>query len=219
MEDIQDRPQFGLVDVIEAFTAMRHEWRGQTRETRDLATSLQTVTSDVEHLQDRLSAQAESQWSDDRRKLAESLAEMDQQLSRAVSAATELESRRRAEHEAVRTRLKHEFQQQNFLTRWFARRTLSLTLEALPTIDSDRFSSSAALEGFGLVLAKLRAAMQQHEIQRIETLGRPFDAETMHAIGTLPDSQFEAGQVAEQLMPAYTWNGRLLQYAQVQVAE
>ena len=35
-----EAPQFGLLEVIEAFTAMRHEFRTQSREQRPLADSI-----------------------------------------------------------------------------------------------------------------------------------------------------------------------------------
>ena len=41
---VNDEPQFGLLDVVEAFTAMRHEWRTQSKQNRDLAQSMQAST-------------------------------------------------------------------------------------------------------------------------------------------------------------------------------
>ena len=43
----EDVPAFGLVDVIEAFTAMRHEYRGQTREGRELAESVRSAVERI----------------------------------------------------------------------------------------------------------------------------------------------------------------------------
>ena len=47
-DDLDDIPEFGLVDVIEAFTAMRHEWRGQTREGRELAAAVAASTTQIQ---------------------------------------------------------------------------------------------------------------------------------------------------------------------------
>jgi molecular chaperone GrpE len=70
-----------------------------------------------------------------------------------------------------------------------------------------------------MVLARLRHAMREQGIERLEVMGQPFDADTMHAIGTTASTEFPAGCVAEQLSPAYRWHGQLLRFADVRVAD
>jgi molecular chaperone GrpE len=60
--------------------------------------------------------------------------------------------------------------------------------------------------------------MQDCKIERVETLGQPFDGHTMNAIGTLETTDQPPGCVAEQLSPGYVWEGRLLRFADVRVS-
>jgi len=60
--------------------------------------------------------------------------------------------------------------------------------------------------------------MHEQEIERLDVQGQPFDADTMHAIGTVASTACPPGSVAEQLSPAYRWQGQLLRFADVRVA-
>jgi molecular chaperone GrpE (heat shock protein) len=55
-------------------------------------------------------------------------------------------------------------------------------------------------------------------VERIETLGTQFDGELMRSIGTMTNSQYPAGYVAEQFSPAYRWGGVVVKFADVRVA-
>jgi molecular chaperone GrpE len=211
-------PQFGLIDVIEAFTAMRHEWRGQTQETRQLAESVQSTAANLEILQTRLASLSDEQANDESRKLAESLVELDHQLTRAVEVFRNVEARRAVDQARRIERLQAEFQRHSLITRWFARPVLNSALQELDVSGNEQSADNTANEGLTLLLGKLRTLLKQHHIERIETTGRPFDAATMHAIGAVADSSQPSGNVAEQLAPCYFWQGRLLRCAQVQVA-
>jgi molecular chaperone GrpE len=68
------------------------------------------------------------------------------------------------------------------------------------------------------VLARLRRSMKELRIERIETQGQPFDANIMNAIGTIESSEYPSGHVAEQFSPGYRWQGQVLSFADVCVA-
>jgi molecular chaperone GrpE len=51
-----DPPQFGAVDIVEAFTALRHEWRGQTKESRALAAQIEGAVARIQAVEARLAA-------------------------------------------------------------------------------------------------------------------------------------------------------------------
>ena len=49
-----EEPQFGVIDIVEAFTAMRHEWRGQTKESRQLAEQIQAAVATLQDIKMKL---------------------------------------------------------------------------------------------------------------------------------------------------------------------
>ncbi|MCH7729581.1 MAG: nucleotide exchange factor GrpE [Planctomycetes bacterium] len=209
-------PQFGMVDVIEAFTAMRHEWRGQTKESRAVAESIQAAVTNIQALEAKLLAQTASSSTDEARKLAELIADIDNQLTRTVAAVIQSETNRRQRDESEAKAIQQTFKGMNVIGRWFARPLLKFVTEQRHA--KEQSSEHSAVEGLNLVLARLRRTMKEHQIQRLDVLGQTFDAETMNAIGTLETKDYPTGQVAEQLSPSYRWRGRILRFADVRVA-
>lgn len=208
-------PEFGFVDIIEAFTAMRHEWRGQTKESRGVAESVQAAMSNIRELETKLLAQAASGSTDESRKLAQLVAEIDNQLTRAVAVAGRCEANRKQREESKSKALQHYFDGMHAMARWFARPLLMFVTEQRRA--EEQIPEDAAVEGLNLVLAQLRHTMKENQIQRIDALGQPFDAETMNAIGTIVSQDYPAGHVAEQLSPCYRWRGSILRFADVRV--
>ena len=208
-------PEFGLLDVIEAFTAMRHEWRGQTKESRAVAESVQAAVTNIQELEAKLLALTTSSSTDESRKLAMLVADIDNQLTRAVAAANRSETNRRHHEESESKSIQHYFRGMNVITRWFARPLLTFVTEQRRA--EEQTVDNPAVEGLNLVLARLRRTMKEHQIQRFDALGQVFDAETMNAIGTVESQEYASGQVAEQISPSYRWRGSLLRFADVRV--
>ena len=102
------------------------------------------------------------------------------------------------------------------LARWFARPLLTLLAYHRPA--REPVKDDPALEGLNMVLARLRRMMREQSIERLDVQGEPFDAETMHAIGSVAATDCPSGHVAEQMTPAYRWRGKLLRFADVRVA-
>ena len=75
------------------------------------------------------------------------------------------------------------------------------------------------MQGFELLLARVRRQMQQCEIERVDVLRQIFDAETMNAIDVIDVPAVPSSHVAEQLRPAYLWRGNLLRCAEVRLAK
>ena len=116
---VADEPVFGLVDVVEAFTAMRHESRGQRRETRELSESILSVVENVQGLEAKLLAAADSR-PDDSKKLVELIADVDSQLSRAVASAQQLDDLRERERATEWAAVQQSFAGMNAIARWLA---------------------------------------------------------------------------------------------------
>jgi molecular chaperone GrpE (heat shock protein) len=213
-------PQFGAVDIVEAFTAMRHEWRGQTKESRALAEQLQAAVMNIQSLGSKLLASVADNRPDDSteaRQLALLVAETDHQLSRAVAAIALWEMNRRLRQEEDAKAVESCFARMSWVARWFARPLLEFIGDLRPI--HEPVTENPATEGLNLVLARLRRAMCEHAIERLEVEGQPFDATTMHAIGTVASTECPSGHVLEQLSPAYRWQSRLLRFADVRVAK
>lgn len=211
-------PQFGAVDIVEAFTAMRHEWRGQSKESRQLVEQVQAAVQKLEELETKRLSQAEAATSDqnqDSKQLVKLIADTDHQLTRAVEALGQAEKNRQARADADHQAMMQYFNGMNALARWLVRPLLTFCSEhrarSMATQDS-------SLEGLSLVLARLRHAMQEQGLERIDVLGQPFDGTTMNAIGTVESPDYPPGHVAEQLAPCYRWKNTILRFADVRVA-
>lgn len=212
-------PQFGALDIVEAFTAMRHEWRGQTKESRALAEQLQAAVMNIQSLESKLLASVADNRPDDSteaRQLVLLIIDTDHQLSRAVAAIAQWETNRRLRQEADAKAVERHFAGMSRVARWFARPLLKFIGELRPM--DGPVTETPAIEGLNLVLARLRRVMRERGIERLDVEGQPFDANTMHAIGTVA-TDCPSGHVAEQLSPAYRWQGRFLRFADVRVAK
>lgn len=209
-------PEFGLIDIIEAFTAMRHEWRGQTKASRAVAETVQVAAESIQELEAKLLARIDNGSTDESRRLAELIADTDNQLTRAVAAASRRETNRRQRDAAESKATQDYFDGMNTMARWFARPLLMFVTEQRKA--REQTSQDTAVEGLNIVLAHLRHLMKERQIQRLDALGQAFDPETMNAIGTVVSEQYPSGHVAEQLSPSYRWRGSMLRFADVRVA-
>ncbi len=213
-------PRFGAVDIVEAFTAMRHEWRGQTKESRALAEQIQAAAASLQSLESKLAdslASNPSANTTDAKRLVMLIVETDHQFSRAVASIAQGEVNQRRREAAEKEAVEQCVAGLSRAARWFARPLL--TLLAGQHSAREPAETSPALDGLKLILERLRRTMREHGIERQDVLGQPFDATTMHAIGVVASTDYPAGYVAEQLSPAYRWQGQLVRFADVRVAE
>jgi molecular chaperone GrpE len=214
-----DVPRFGALDIVEAFTAMRHEWRSQTKESHALAEQIQAAVANLQSMETKLLARvADNRSGDDStaRQFALRLVETDQQLSRAIAAIAQYEATRKMRDEADVQTVEQYYMGMSALARWFAQPLLKFVTAQRSVAWG---AESPAIEGLNLVLARLRRALADHGIERIETEGQPFSADMMRAIGTVEAADCPSGHVAEQLSPGYRWQERMLCFADVRVAK
>lgn len=219
-----EEPQFGVIDIVEAFTAMRHEWRGQTKESRQLAEQIQAAVATLQDIKMKLLDRAPPNTpadgppaNEDARRFAELIADLDHQFTRAVRAIEQAETNRRLREAEEAKAVQRCFSGRNPLARWFSRPLLRFLTEQRQRVDHP--SESAAVEGLNLVLARLRRSLKESHIERVDTQGQSFNAKIMNAIGTVKSSDHPSGHVVEQFSPGYRWRGRLLRCADVLVAE
>ncbi|HXG08161.1 MAG TPA: nucleotide exchange factor GrpE [Gemmataceae bacterium] len=77
----------------------------------------------------------------------------------------------------------------------------------------------SVLTGYTMSLQRVERALRQHDLEPIETVGRPFDPERMEAMDAVADSGRPPGEVVEEVRRGYLWRGRVFRYALVRVAK
>jgi len=239
-------PMFGVLDMVEAFTALRHELKLQVRGGRDLQ---QLLVDGLQRLEQKLAASPVAASAvagggasgggatEAGRDLAEALAEMEESLQRvhaalARSAATERPMASQPEDAPtarILTKLDEQIAQAPWWLRKFATAWLSSCRQSLVAVlteeDGKREEPShdeqlkTAQQGIELLHARAQRLMQHCQLERIDVMGQPFDAESMHAVDVISAPETPAAHVAEQLRPAYRWRGKLLRYADVRLAK
>ncbi|MCP4786567.1 MAG: nucleotide exchange factor GrpE [Fuerstiella sp.] len=212
----QEQPQFGLLDVVEAFTAMRHEYRGQAKEGRELAQQLHASTDEIRQIGLNLKNFVACHSTDEAHQFVRVIIDLDTQLTRAVDATIRSEAVRRRRQSDQQAALRNVVKSMSPIARWFAR---PLIRQVEPAGESLPDETSSVTEGFSLLLARLRQTMDENEIERLDTLSLPFDAEVMNSIGTIESADLPPGHVGQQLSPGYRWRGNLLRFADVRISK
>jgi molecular chaperone GrpE len=132
-----------------------------------------------------------------------------------------------AEAQNVRRRAQQDIEKERkFGIERFAKDMLSVAdnlgraLSALPT---DLTALDPALRnvivGVQATERELQSALERHGITRVESLGKPFNAEFHQAMMEIEDPSVPAGTVVQELIPGYLIAGRLLRAAMVGVSK
>ena len=143
-------------------------------------------------------------------------ADLQDKLLRALAEAQNV--RRRAQQDVERER--------KFGIERFAKDILSVADNlgrALSVLPDDANAIDPALRnvivGVQATERELQSVLERHGITRIESLGRPFNAEFHQAMMEVEDPTVPAGTVVQELAPGYLIAGRLLRAAMVAVSK
>ena len=143
-------------------------------------------------------------------------ADLQDKLLRALAEAQNV--RRRAQQDVERER--------KFGIERFAKDILSVADNlgrALSVLPADTDAIDPALRnvivGVQATERELQSVLERHGITRIESLGRPFNAEFHQAMIEVQDPTVPAGTVVQELAPGYLIAGRLLRAAMVAVSK
>jgi molecular chaperone GrpE len=143
-------------------------------------------------------------------------AELQDKLLRALAEAQNV--RRRAQQDVERER--------KFGIERFAKDILSVADNlgrALSVLPDDANAIDPALRnvivGVQATERELQSVLERHGITRVESLGRPFNAEFHQAMMEVEDPTVAAGTVVQELVPGYLIAGRLLRAAMVAVSK
>ncbi len=142
-------------------------------------------------------------------------AELQDKYLRAIAEAQNV--RRRAQQDVEKER--------KFGIERFAKDVLSVAdnlgraLSALPgDLDSLDPSLANIAAGVKATERELLSVLERHGVTRIESLGKPFNAEFHQAMMEVEDPTVPAGTVVQELIPGYLIAGRLLRAAMVGVS-
>lgn len=211
----------GALDIVEAFTSLRHELKLQVRGGRELQESMLENFQRLEQKLSAVPATANAGNNSDSRKMAEAIAEIEESLNRAIESIIQ-----NAMAVPTATNVLGRFDEMVATAPWVARKFASSWLQELRAAVAHSIAEAKSLDktkdatfrGLELLLARVHRLMQQFEIERENVLHKQFDSELMNAVDLIPDPQVPSGFVAEQLRPLYRWHGAVLRCAEVRVA-
>jgi molecular chaperone GrpE len=212
---------FGLVDLVAEFTALRHELKLQTKSSRGLIeqteNTIAALRQAIDHFRTVEPREDQAVWSASKG-LAEALADLDEAL---VRGEREIDrARHQLADESVRsleTSITSIFRGRSWIRRQFLRSYHHEVIEAVrrqAQVRDEVFD--AFLEGYGLIQKRLRRALASEQVMHIPCEGKPVDPELMTVIELVDEPHEGPGTVAKELRRGYTWRGRLLRFAEVQ---
>lgn len=132
-----------------------------------------------------------------------------------------------AEAQNVRRRAQQDVERERkFGIERFAKDVLSVAdnlgraLSALPAdIEAVDPALRNVIVGVQATERELLSVLERHGVSRVESLGKPFNAEFHQAMMEVEDSSVPAGTVVQEMIPAYLIAGRLLRAAMVAVSK
>jgi molecular chaperone GrpE len=214
--------EVGLYRLVEEFTALRQEVKLQTRSSRGLEEQAETLVGALRQAIDALRSieprEAQAAWSAGKA-LATMLAELDDALDRGRQQTEKAAAMLEDGPTATAARLASEFYRcQPWFLRWRHKghqRRLLAWLEKDDRQPQREALLDALVDGYRLVQKRLAQAMASEGIMRMATVGQPVDPEQMVVVEVVDVDDMPGGLVFDELRRGYSWNGRVLRYAEV----
>lgn len=227
-EGLADPPgdrQVGLLQLVEQFTALRHEVKLQTKSSRGLAERTEQALSAMQQAVDLFRAVEAKESEAERRAakpLVESLMDLDEALTRGRAVVDG--ARRRILEDlggGVREQLDNLVLRMPLWRRWlcgsWCRKAREILIQRAGLTHREIFDS--LVEGYGLILNRLQRAMQKAELYRMQCVGRPADPNLMTVVEVVDDPLSPPGLVIEEVRPGYFWKGKVLRFAEVRAVQ
>jgi molecular chaperone GrpE len=211
----------GAMDIVEAFTALRHELKLQVRGGRELQ---QSLLDSVQRLEQKVATPpvaVVATNAPESRKMAEAIADIEESLQRAIESIVNKPVAARREDNLLNRYdemvSKAPWIAKTFAGKWLEDLRAALAHAITAGIPSDATQDSTH-RGLELLLARVHRLMKQCEIERVNVLHQAFDAETMNAVDMIVDPTVPSTHVAQQLRPLYRWRNTTLRCAEVRIA-
>ncbi|MHB1034979.1 MAG: nucleotide exchange factor GrpE [Pirellulales bacterium] len=215
----------GLLQLVEEFTALRHEVKLQTKSARGLAERAEQALVAMQQAMELFRAvETKESGAAERaaKPLVESLVELDEALGRGRAAIDN--ARRRLLEDLtghVRRQLDDLLLRLPPWRRWLCRRwcrgASDVLLERVGLTYREIFDS--LIEGYDLVLARLQRAMKKADLYRIECVGKQADPNLMTVVEVVDDPLRPPGLVIEQIRPGYYWKHKVIRFAEVRAVQ
>jgi len=224
-------PEVGLLQLIEAFTAMRHDLKLQTKSARGLEGVLQSA---VAGLQEALACFSENPAREQEaaqraaKPFVETLVALDEALLRGARAFDSMRARITQRSQSppqsippLRPWSQADDEEPASRPPWWRRLLARGGSQPLERTDA-RTSEPMILEefarleeGFALIRSRVERALLEHAIVRIDCAGRRVDPSEMTVVELVDRPESEPETVAEELRPGYKWHGAVVRYAEV----
>ena len=222
-------PEIGLHRLVEEFTALRHEVKLETKGSRGLQEQVEALLPAIRQAIDQVRnvvPREEQAAQSAARPLAEVVADLDEALDRGRREVAKARDRSRAAAlDATRATLAalDELQARRPWYRRLGLRAYHAQVRALIDHEGAAEAAGSALfdaliEGYDLIQARLRRALEAGQIDRIECVGYPVDPQRMTVVEAVDAREVAPGHVVDEIRRGYTWRGRVLRYAEVRAA-
>jgi molecular chaperone GrpE len=211
----------GLFDVVEAFTALRQEVKLQTKSSRTVQDCADSVITALETAIERFNSVEAKELSAARAAvvpLIKTIAELRESVDRG---RTVLERAAARVTDDTRMRFVHWLDEECSREAWWKRWIIRRFRRALESRWEQQLREihkplcESLVDGYRLIQQRLDRAMQEHEIRRIECVGRPVDLLSMNVIDLIEDAGRPPGIVVEDVRPGYYWKTEVVRFAEV----
>jgi molecular chaperone GrpE len=215
----------GLVQLVEQFTALRHEVKLQTKSARGLSERTEQAVGAVQQAVESFRSVEAKEAEAGRRAakpLVESLMELDEALGRGRAV---IDAARRRVLEDLTGHVREELDQLLFRLPWWRRllarawsRAAEETLiQRLGLVHREIFD--ALVEGYQVILNRLQRAMEKAELYRMECAGKTVDPNLMTVVEVVDDPLRPPGLVIDEVRPGYYWKDKVLRFAEVRAVQ
>ena len=214
----------GLFDVVEAFTALRQEVKLQTKSSRTVQDCADSAIVALETAIERFNGVEAKEMSAARAAvipLVKTIAELRESVDRG---RTVIERAAAQVSDETRTRFVNWLEEESNREPWWRRWIIRRFRRALESRWEQQLREvhkplcESLVDGYKLIQQRLDRAMQEHEIRRIECVGRPVDLQCMTVIDITEDSGRPPGIVVEDVRPGYYWKTEVVRFAEVRAA-
>jgi len=218
-------PATGLLQVVEALTAMRHELKLQTRNGRSLEDSVQAARQSLEAAMRQFqTVQAKEAESAHRAALPliEALAGLDESLLRGIR-AMEITHRQLTEMapQQLRQVLDDELQRlprwRQWLVRAWCTRLRDHIADAAAQFADEEFVR--VMEGYQLIQNRVQQELRKQGLSRVATTGQRVDPTCMTVVDIVDDPSLPPETVVEELRPGYRWRDTVIRCAEVRAVK
>ncbi len=214
-------PQVGLLDVVEALTAMRHESKLQTKSSRGLEESVQSSIAALElAIEQFRSAQAREDEAAHRavKPLVETLVSLDEALLRGAGAMNATVRQMKSDApQRLHDGLESHFAGLSWWRRWLLARLISnIQQTCVEQFEAAADDTLAALtEGFQLIQTRLEKMLTDHDLTRIACVGETVDPSRMTVVELVDKPDMPPETVIDEVRPGYQWRGQVIRFAEV----